>query len=249
MKKILYYSFGIIVCCYFWATFAYAVGFFLNCIVPKSIDSGQESSMLKSLLINILLISAFGVQHSVMAREGFKKVWTKFIPEPLERIVYVLFASAIVWIIMLNWHPMIMTIWDFQNIYLKLICYIFFFGGGLMAVYSIFILDHFDYVGIRQIHLHFKFNRYIPLDFQTPSIYKYIRHPMTFGVLIFFWATPKMTIGHLVFAAGMTVYSIIGLKLEERDLINQFGEEYKKKKKKAGMVLPKETQFQTQLRL
>lgn len=239
MKKNLYYIFGIIVCCCFWGAFAYAVGFFSNLGVSKSIDSGQEGPMLKSLSINMLLILSFGVQHSIMARKGFKKIWTKIVPDPLERSVYVLFASAIVWLTMLKWQPMTLIIWDIQNNFLKTICYLFFLGGASMAVYSIFLLNHFDYIGLRQIHLHFKIGRYQPLKFKTPTIYKYIRHPMTFGMLIFFLATPKMTIGHFLLAAGMTLYSVIGLKLEEMDLIDEFGEKYKGYKQEVGMVLPK----------
>jgi methanethiol S-methyltransferase len=248
MKKILFYMFGIIACCYFWATLAYGAGFFLNMFVPKSIDSGQEGPIIISLIINILLLSAFGIQHSAMARKEFKKWWTKLIPESLERSVYVIFASAIMWIVMLNWQPMTGLIWDIQNIYLKLISYTFFILGGLMVVHSIFVLSHFDYVGLRQINLHFKFKGFVPLEFQTPSVYKYIRHPMTVGILIFFWATPKMTIGHLLFAAGMTIYSIIGLKLEERDLICQFGEVYETYKQNVGMFLPGQNKLQNLFR-
>ena len=193
MKKITYYVLGIIVCCYFWATFAYAVGFFMNVMVPKSIDLGQEGPLGRSLLINILLLLAFGIQHSVMARKYFKKWWTKLIPEPIERSIYVLFASAVVWTSMMFWQPMTGIVWEIQNTYFKLIVYALFFAGALMSVHSIFVFDHFDYVGLRQIYLHFKKGKYIPLEFKTPTLYKYIRHPMTIGVLIFFWATPTMT--------------------------------------------------------
>lgn len=238
IRKFTYYLFGIVVCCYFWSAFAYAVGFFMNVIVPKSIDSGQEGLLSRALLINILLLLTFGIQHSIMARKNFKKWWTKFIPEPLERSTYVLFASAIVWITMMFWQPMTGVVWEIQNTYFKLIFYALFFMGALMTVYSIFVLDHFDYVGLRQIHLHFKKGKYIPLEFKTPTLYKYVRHPMTIGVLIFFWATSKMTVGHFLFAAGMTIYAVIGLKLEERDLIKQYGENYITYQQQAGMFLP-----------
>lgn len=238
VKKLSFYLCGIIACCWFWSAFAYAVGFFMNIFVPKSIDSGHEGPIIQSLIINSLLISAFGIQHSVMARKKFKQWWTKFIPEPLERSVYVMFASAIIWISMLHWQPMTDLVWDVQNTFIKLVFYATFLLGGLMVVHSIFVLDLFDYVGLRQVHLHFQPGGYVPLEFKTPSIYKFIRHPMTIGALIFFWATPKMTVGHFLFAAGMTIYSLIGLKFEERDLIDQFGEEYKTYKQNVGMVLP-----------
>ena len=238
IKKISYYLFGIIICCYFWATFAYAVGFFMNVIVPKSIDSGQEGPLSRALLINFLLLSAFGIQHSVMARENFKKWWTKLIPEPIERSTYVLFASAIVWLTMMFWQPMTGLVWEIQNTYLKLMIYAVFFMGALISVHSIFVLDHFDYVGLRQIYLHFKKGQYVPLEFKTPTLYKYIRHPMTIGILIFFWATPTMTVGHILFAAGMTIYAVIGLKFEERDLIKKYGGNYTTYKQQVRMFLP-----------
>ncbi|MDB4442215.1 NnrU family protein [bacterium] len=238
VKKISFYLYAIIACCLFWAAFAYAVGFFMNIIVPKSIDSGQEGSVIRALLINILLLSTFGIQHSVMARKNFKKWWIKFIPEPIERSTYVLFAGALVWITMIFWQPMTGVVWEIQNTYLKLMIYAVFFMGALISVHSIFVLDHFDYVGLRQVYLHFKKGEYIPLEFKTPTLYKYIRHPMTIGVLIFFWAAPKMTVGHLLFAAGMTIYSFIGFKFEERDLIDLYGEEYKTYKQKVRMFFP-----------
>lgn len=237
-KKILYYLFGVSVCCYFWAAFAYAGGFFINVVVPKSIDSGQEGPLGTSFVINSLLLLSFGIQHSVMARKTFKKWWTRVIPEPLERSTYVLFASAIVWITMIYWQPMKSVIWEVQNAYLKYGLYALYFMGAAIAMYSIFVLSHLDYVGIRQIHLHFKSGKYIPLNFKTPTLYRYVRHPMTIGVIIFFWATPTMTAGHLLFAAGMTVYAVIGLKLEERDLVEKYGGEYIDYQQKVGMYLP-----------
>jgi protein-S-isoprenylcysteine O-methyltransferase Ste14 len=236
--KYLYYIFGIIVCCYFWATWVYAVGFLSNVIVSKSIDSGPDVSLSHALLINVLLLSTFGIQHSVMAREKFKKWWTKFIPEPIERSLYVLFACALFWLMMMFWQPMTGTVWEIQNIYLKIIFKAVFLMGGLMSAHSIIVLDHFDYVGLRQVYLHFKKGNYIPLEFKTPTLYKYIRHPMTIGALILFWATPSMTAGHFLFAAGMTIYATIGLKLEERDLVKKYGEKYSTYKQQVGMFLP-----------
>jgi protein-S-isoprenylcysteine O-methyltransferase Ste14 len=238
MKKITYYIFGIIVCCYFWATFAYAAGFFMNVIVPKSIDSGQEGPLSRALFINILLLMLFGIQHSVMARKNFKILWIRFIPEPIERSTYVLFASAAVWTNFLFWQPMNGVVWEIQNTYLKLAVYGIYITGALISVHSIFALDHFDYVGLRQIFLHFKKGKYIPLEFKTPTLYRYIRHPMTIGVLIFFWATPTMTVGHLLFAAGMTIYAVIGLKLEEHDLIKLYGKNYLDYKQNVRMFIP-----------
>jgi protein-S-isoprenylcysteine O-methyltransferase Ste14 len=173
-----------------------------------------------------------------MARKRFKKWWKKLIPVPIERSVYAIFSSAIIWLSMMYWQPMTGIVWDFQNIFIKGLFYALFFLGAGITVYAIIVLDLFDYVGLRQIHLHFQPGGYVPLEFKTPSIYKYIRHPMVVGVCTFFWATPKMTIGHFIFAAGMTLYSFIGLQFEERNLISEHGEKYEKYKQTVRAILP-----------
>ena len=239
LKIFFVYCLGVFACLWFWGFFLYAVGFFLNFYVPKSIDSGSINSVSYSIVVNTLLIFLFGFQHSIMARSAFKKLLVKLIPRYFERTFYVLLANLTLSFIFIFWQPIPIPIWSINNLFLQLFIYFIFMIGCFILAYSLIIIGHFDFIGLRQIYLHFKKKAYTPVDFKMPTIYKYIRHPMYLGTLMAFWATPEMTLGHLFFAIGMTLYTVIGIKFEERDLIKLYGNSYKKYSQTVGMFLPK----------
>ncbi len=217
----------------------YFAGFILNVAVPKSIDHpGTDVSTWASISINILLIAVFGIQHSVMARKPFKEWLTRRIPEHLERSIYFMASNLVMTAFIICWQPLPMTIWRIDNLLGKGLVYLVFVLGCLFSVYSMALIGSSDFIGLRQIECHFGGKTYSQSPFQTPSIYKYIRHPIMLGTLIFFWASPLMTLGHLLFAVGMTAYTVIGVYYEEKDLIDLYGDEYREYMRKAGMFFP-----------
>ena len=217
----------------------YFAGFILNVAVPKSIDyPGSNVSTWASIFINTLLITVFGIQHSVMARKPFKEWLTRWIPEHLERSIYFMTSNLMMTVLIIFWQPISIPIWSIDSLLGRGLVYLVFILGCLFAVYSMAIIGSSDFIGIKQIEHHFGGKEYSQPPFQTPSIYKYIRHPIMLGTLIVFWATPLMTLGHLIFAIGMTVYTVIGVYYEEKDLIDLYGDEYREYTRRAGMFFP-----------
>lgn len=239
VKNFVYSILGIIAFLWFWGFFLYATGFLLNFYVTKSIDSGPIRPVGFSLTINSFLIVLFGIQHSVMARKSFKKSLKKIVPDFIERSLYVLSANLVLTAILAFWQPITVPVWSIQGVVLKSLIYIIFALGCLLLVYSLLIIDHFEFIGLRQIYLHLRKKEYTPIEFKMPTIYKYIRHPMYLGTLIAFWATPEMTAGHLLLSMGMTVYTFIGVSFEEKDLSSLYGSEYKQYMQTVGMLIPK----------
>jgi protein-S-isoprenylcysteine O-methyltransferase Ste14 len=238
MKKTLYLLYGITSYLIFFGTFCYAVGFVSTLIVPKHIDSAPQSPLNLALLVNAGLLSLFALQHSIMARSGFKRWWTKFVPEPIERSTYVLFSSLCLLLLFWYWQPLGGVIWQVQSemgqIILKSLCLL---GFGIVLV-STFLINHFDLFGLRQVLLYFTGKKYEPLQFRTPFYYKYVRHPIYMGFMIAFWAAPTMTAAHLFFAVMTTGYMLVAIQFEEHDLIKQFGEKYQDYKRSAPMLIP-----------
>ena len=226
MGRWIAFFYGVASYLVFLIAFLYAVGFVGNIFVPKGIDSGLEEPVTKALLINMLLLGLFAIQHSVMARRGFKDWWTKLIPEPVERSTFVLFTSLILILLYWQWRPMTGNIWTVENPAGHLILEILFWLGWVIVLVSTFMINHFDLFGLRQVYLYIKRKEYTPPDFHIPGFYKYLRHPVMLGFIIAFWATPEMTVGHLLFAIATTAYIFIGILLEERDLIHLYGEVY-----------------------
>ncbi len=226
--------------CYalFVVTFLYAVGFVGDFIVPRSIDSTPLGDFWSSLGIDFALLALFAVQHSGMARKGFKRWLTRFVAEPIERSTYVLASSAALIVLFAFWQPLGGVLWSVEDPLavglLRGLCA----AGWLTVLAATFLINHFDLFGLRQVWLYARSKPYRPLEFRTPGLYRLIRHPLYFGFIVAFWATPTMTVAHLVFALATTIYILIAIQLEERDLVANLGEAYRAYRRQVPMIVP-----------
>lgn len=236
--RVIFFLYGVLCYLIFFVTFLYAIGFVGNYWVPKSMDSGVQVPLVEALLINTLLLSVFAVQHSVMARAGFKSWWSKIIPKALERNTYVLFSSLALLLIFWQWRPMGDIVWDLSGTVAGNILIVVSLVGWLFVLVSTFLLDHFELLGLKQALSNLTGNDIEHSHFKTPGFYKFVRHPIYLGFTIAFWATPIMTTAHLLFAMGTLGYTIVGITLEERDLIGSFGDEYRRYQEKVSMLFP-----------
>jgi protein-S-isoprenylcysteine O-methyltransferase Ste14 len=209
------------------STIAYAIGFLANVGVPRSIDGRATASLETALVVNLGLIGLFGVQHSLMARSWFKSWWTRVVPRPIERSTYVLLASVTLLVVMWNWRSLPGTVWRVDGL-VAIVVWVIYGAGWLLVFAAVSMIDRDDLMGLRHVSAYLEGRRADPLGFQTPALYRVIRHPIMTGFLLAFWVTPHMTVGHFAFAAGMTLYVLVGVRLEERDLVAAFGDRYRR---------------------
>ena len=240
MGAFLSVSYGVLVYLFFLATFVYAIGFVGNVVVPKSIDMGTGAPRIEAILVDLALLGLFAVQHSVMARRGFKRWWTRIVSPAVERSTFVLAATAALALLLWQWRPIAEPIvWRVESAAgVAALQAVFWLGCGVLLV-STFLINHFELFGLRQVHARLT-GRDIPApQFVTPLFYRHVRHPIYVGFLLAFWAAPVMTAGHLLFSIATTGYILIGIWFEERDLIAQFGDRYRAYRQQVGMLLPR----------
>ena len=237
--RLLTLCYGGIAYLVFFGTILYAVGFVSGYVVPRTVDSGPTPlRTTTALLINLVLMSIFAVQHSGMARRGFKKLFARFASPAIERSTYVLLASLSLILLFWQWQPMPAVVWNIETPVLAGVVTAGGFMGWLIVLYSTFLISHFELFGLTQVVAHFAGCMVEPMKFKTPGLYRLIRHPIYLGFIIAFWCTPTMTLGHLLFAAVTTAYIFVGIYLEERDLVATFGSEYRRYREKVAMLLP-----------
>lgn len=238
MNRYFVLFYGVVCYTVFFITFLYLIGFVGGLVVPTSVNMGPAGSVLPAVLVNLGLIGLFGLQHSVMARPGFKRWWTRYVPEAVERSTYVLLASAVLVLLFVLWQPLPQVLWRVDAPALAGALWgLFGLGWGLVLL-STFLINHFHLFGLQQVYLHLRRQRPAEPAFRTPFLYRLVRHPLMLGFLIAFWAAPVMTLGRLVFALGMSAYILVALVYEERDLAVVFGERYEVYRQRVPKLIP-----------
>ena len=238
MGRFIAFLYGIASYIMFFITFLYAIGFVSGLVVPKTIDTGTVVPTAEAIIVNLLLMSVFAIQHSVMARKPFKRWWTQFVPPSVERSTYVLLSSLALDLLFWQWRPMPAVVWEIADPDIAVTISTLSFGGWVIVFTSTFLINHFELFGLHQVANNLVGREMPAPRFRTPLYYKFVRHPIYLGFIIAFWAAPTMTVGHLLFAAVTTAYIFVGILLEERDLIAMFGDDYRRYKKRVSMLVP-----------
>ncbi|HMQ59464.1 MAG TPA: isoprenylcysteine carboxylmethyltransferase family protein [Flavilitoribacter sp.] len=238
MKRLAVLLYGVVSYSVFFGTFLYLIGFVGNLFVPKSIDGNPAVPLPQAILTNIGLVLLFGLQHSIMARQGFKRWWTKFVPKPIERSTFMLFTCLALITLFVFWQPLGGVVWVIENGFAKGVLAASFALGWVVILVSTFLINHFDLFGLRQTWFYFRGQDYRNLPFKTPVLYRFVRHPLYFGFLLAFWSAPVMTVTHLLFSVSITAYILFAIRLEEKDLISFYGEKYRAYRNIVPMIIP-----------
>lgn len=240
MARGIYLLFGGVAYSVFFATFLYLIAFVGNLPwAPRTVDRGPLSGLAAAITINVALIALFGLQHSVMARQGFKRAWTSIVPTPVERSCYVLFASLALILLFAFWRPIPQVVWSIENDIAAALLWSLFAIGWLIVLLSTFLISHFELFGLKQVWLNLRGRAAAAPQFRQPFFYKLVRHPLYSGFFLAFWATPVMSVGHLLLALGMSAYMLIAIRYEERDLVQLFGDDYETYRRNVGMLAPR----------
>jgi protein-S-isoprenylcysteine O-methyltransferase Ste14 len=238
MWRFLAFFYGVTAHAMFLVVFLYLIGFVSGVGVPKSIDSPPRGPVGLALFVNLLLIAAFGIQHSVMARPSFKRWWTRFVPAPIERSTFVIATNLVLILLFWQWRPLGGEIWTIESPVVATLLHILAAAGWIGIVLTTCLINHFDLFGTRQVWLYMRGKPYTYAPFVTPGPYRYVRHPLYACMLAAFWSTPTMTVTHLVFALGMTAYILIGIRFEERNLVEFHGDVYEAYRRDVPMLVP-----------
>jgi protein-S-isoprenylcysteine O-methyltransferase Ste14 len=238
MKKIFAVIYGVSAYLFFLGTFIYAIGFAGNIGVPKGIDDGKVSPLPVAIGINVLLLAVFALQHSVMARQGFKRMWTRVVPHSVERSTYVVAATLVLALLLWQWRPMPGIVWDLRGTVGATILSVLFVVGWMLLLASTFLVNHFELFGLAQVWAYARGYELPKPTFRTPGLYRIVRHPLYAGFVIAFWSAPVMTVGHLMFSIATTGYILLGIFFEERDLIMTFGQRYREYRQRVPMLIP-----------
>ena len=238
MSRMLCFLYGTGSYLIFFVTVLYTIGFVGDLIVPKTMDSTAPVAFGEGLLINVVLLGIFAIQHSVMARPAFKRWWTRFVPQAIERSTYVLLSSLALLLLFWQWRSMPGMVWNVGNTLARDALWVLCGLGFAVVLFTTFLINHFDLFGLRQVYLNLKRQPYTSAGFRTPMLYRFVRHPLMLGFIIAFWATPTMTVAHLIFSAATTAYILIALQIEERDLVSYFGSVYEEYRRQVPMLLP-----------
>jgi protein-S-isoprenylcysteine O-methyltransferase Ste14 len=238
MSRTTIFAFGVVCYGLSLAVFLYAIGFFGGFLTPTTLDAAPSAPFGRALTTDLLLLATFTVQHSGMARPGFKRWWTRIVPEAAERSIYVLVSSLLMIAMFAYWQPIGGVVWQVRGANARLAIEVLYLCGWLLLFYTTFLIDHFDLLGLKQVWRRLAGKAYQPPQFHTPSLYRLVRHPLYIGWLIIFWAAPTMTGAHLLFALATTAYILIAIRFEERDLVAAFGERYVEYRRRTPMLLP-----------
>lgn len=238
MNRYLTIGYGAVCYAVFLAAFLYAVGFVGNLVVPRSIDHAVSAPLAEAVVVNVLLLGLFAVQHSVMARPAFKRRWTRLVPKTIERSTYVLMSSLVLLLLFWQWRTMPSIIWNVVWAPGRVALWVLFAAGWVTVLLSTFMISHFDLFGLRQVYLAWRGTPYSELEFRTSMLYRVVRHPLMLGFIVAFWAAPTMTAGHLLFAVATTGYILIAIQLEEHDLNTALGGRYRDYRGRVPMLIP-----------
>lgn len=238
MKKALALVYGVLAYAFFFGTFLYAIGFVGNVVVPKSIDTGATAPLGVAIVIDAVLLSLFALQHSIMARHGFKRRWTKVVSWYVERSTFVVAASAVLALLLWQWRPIPAVVWDLRGTAFGGVLAVTFWIGWAVLLLATFLINHFELFGLQQVWLYARGAEIHRPDFKTPALYRMVRHPIYLGFVIAFWSAPLMTVGHLLFSVATTGYILVGIFFEERDLVAAYGQRYRDYCARVPMLIP-----------